>query len=274
MQNNFESVQNWIKLNKVIFWRVIDAQNKDVLFKFPAGDEEENSTETVDNSIAFFGALSNDLPKGIYTIAGRSKKNSPAGEVKFTIVVNQNSNSNSNAINGVDSSILDAFAKLQSDFAESQKKSEIEKIKADFERKLEKQQIEFEKKINAQKQPQESKFEKYLPLLAMVFGNQNPAIAGILGQVLGQNNQVPLNSIPNDNKPDFEPNELDNHNNLILQTALDNLGEVLGEDLFVILYNLSLFAKAQPETFLGFASQFKPQNSDNQEVKKESEVVQ
>lgn len=178
-----ENVLNWFKVNKLVFWRIVDKTTGSVVAKF---DDEENtgdSTNLLSQNLTF-------LRDGKYAIFARKNIKGVNGELEFPFTIGKVKES-IGALYGAESegSLISYILKIE------ELKREIER--KDFEAKLEKFKIQ-----NEQEKP--DMLDKLMKTFSMVKemdtkGAENAAIGSVEEEKLAKNLETISKGLGQDN---------------------------------------------------------------------------
>lgn len=229
--SNIQNAYNWLKIQKLIFWRIENTSNE-VFFRYPASDDDAPALK---ESLDTFEQIIQDLPKGIYRIKGRAKDNQRAQEVSFPLVLEQQGQQTGS--NNFDNVALEAVSKIQQDFETYKRQIEIERLKNEYELKL--------AQAKQQQAPKDSsRLDKVLEMLAINF----------LPQIMqGAPAPAKVSGVPAPVQQDAEESELESQNREVLQDALSALQTVFAGDFLVVMHKLGLLATKKPDVLKNIA---------------------
>jgi YesN/AraC family two-component response regulator len=236
---NINKATEWLQLHNNPYWR-IEQGGKPVSKSNEAEEGEKGKSElSLDESISFFMQNAELLPDGWYVLKARKNAKGTAGEMqfRFKIEISAGSSSTGHQVAGIGSvEVLESkFAALIAAKMEAQDQK--------YQAMLKEQKHEFELQ-ELKKELKEAKEEK--------------GAVGIdkIGEVIGQVNQMFTNyrlmNVPSNPAKVAGPTAAvspANSPEKVIETALEDLHSVMGDDLPSKLAKLAEMAKANPEQF-------------------------
>jgi len=184
MKSNIDSIVNWIKKNKITYFRIYYPNSKDIALKFPtesdsAAEKESSKNYTYDDALLYFKESVDDLQLGTYEIKGRAKQADTNGELKNFLVIGHSDSFVSSK--NVDANI-GVITELQETVNQLKYENKLRDIKDSYKSELDRKEAENQKlkRILASKKSENPMLNMLLPLLMQ--GGNNPLLSMLQGQ--------------------------------------------------------------------------------------------
>lgn len=249
---NVENALNWIKTNKLKYWRILN-NDKETVAKV-------DDDLTLEDVLILFNDNANLLPDGAYKIVGRKDKGQTAGELTFLFF--KKSNVNAGAYIGNPSN--DVNTEMIKQLQEQMQQMKEEKKTLELENKYKKQLEEKDKIIEKMRVPREPKKDP-MDFIGQIFSMIAMKSIGV------DVNEKALISKPQavdqpQQATTSEPTqkiELTDDDNAIMQKSFSILDTVLTENnmnLLELIYALGNSAQTNKVMFCTYANMLLQQN--------------